>query len=484
MKKCYCSNKKIEPVCTEVNGITVVVIPAQLGGSGEGELYAPQTCRYKNTVVKYLADGYVYIYDKVGNWTLIADSNAIEPTIDEVLDPNSKNPIANFAVTRAINDLTQSLVSLDESLATVAKSGNYNDLTNKPVIDTELDKTSNNAVTNAAIATAIETITTEIDRPVLYDLEMTADANSVTFTEDKIDVVTGETTQETDVIPSASETTAGTISASEYNSIKSSQEKLNALEGGSVAITGLPASPTQAQLTTAWLTETGESALINRASIYDITNTKVWTYYTNTTTWYEVTAGTIQVNPFTNSVAGTILGSTTDGNVSANLDGTGTVSGWASLVNTVSGKADSSSLATVATTGDYSDLLNTPTVDSALSTSSTNAVENQAIATEFEDVAYIGTNMGTISNTAFVGSANIQTDAVTTVKIADLNVTTDKIASNAITTAKIADGAVTLAKIESTTLFTSQAGQGLGAFVLSDAIENYTKLEIEYADNS
>lgn len=44
-------------------------------------------------------------------------------------------------------------------VATVATTGNYLDLNNKPVIDTVLSKNSNNAVTNSAIATAIEQIT-------------------------------------------------------------------------------------------------------------------------------------------------------------------------------------------------------------------------------------------------------------------------------------------------------------------------------------
>lgn len=43
---------------------------------------------------------------------------------------------------------------------------------------------------------------------------------------------------------------------------------------------------------------------------------------------------------------------------------------------------------------------------------------------------------------------------------------------------------ITSSNIDSATLFTSQSGQGLGSFVLSDAIENYDKLEIEYFDNS
>ena len=401
----YCECTPIKPKCKKVDGISIVVIPAQMGSSAEGELYAPKIGDYTNAVVKYLADGLVYVYDNTGNWTLIADYNAVTPTVDQSLNINSDNPISNRAVTRAINQLEQEVTFLDNSLATVAKTGDYDDLIDKPTIDDTISTTSTNAVANSAITGAI-------NRTFMYDLEMTADADSVTFKEDKINPVTGATSQELDVIPAASTTTAGTISASEYTSIKNSQERLDALEGGSVAISGLSATPTQAELTTAWLTETGESALINRASIYDITNTKVWTYYTNTTTWYEVTAGTIQVNPFTNSVAGTILGSNTDGNVSANLDGTGTVVGWSTLVNTVNNKID----------------------DSALN-----------------DVAFIDDIIGHVSDTAYVGTANIQTGAVTTAKIADLNVTEGKLASNSVTTSKVADGAITASKISSAT---------------------------------
>lgn len=408
----YCECTPIKPKCKKVDGISIVVIPAQMGTSAEGELYAPKIGDYTNAVVKYLADGLVYVYDNTGNWTLVADYNAVTPTVDQSLNINSDNPIANRAVTRAINQLTAELAALDDSLATVAKTGDYDDLTNKPTIDTALSTTSGNAIANSAITNAI-------NRPILYDLEMESDANSVTFTEDIINPVTGVVTQETDTIPTASTTTAGTISADEFISIKNSQDRLDALEGGSVAISGLSATPTQAELTTAWLTETGESALINRASIYDITNTKVWTYYTNTTTWYEVTAGTIQVNPFTNSVAGTILGSNVDGNVSANLDGTGTVAGWSTLVSTVNSKLDDSDL---------------------------------------DDVAFIDDTIGHVSDTAYVGTANIQTGAVTTAKIADLNVTEGKLASNSVTTSKVADGAITSDKIDSTTMVALDIG--------------------------
>lgn len=38
-------------------------------------------------------------------------------------------------------------------------------------------------------------------------------------------------------------------------------------------------------------------------------------------------------------------------------------------------------------------------------------------------------------------------------------------------------------KIDSTTLFTSQAGQGLGSFTLSDTIQNYRTIEVEFRDS-
>lgn len=55
----------------------------------------------------------------------------------------------------------------------------------------------------------------------------------------------------------------------------------------------------------------------------------------------------------------------------------------------IAAKADLSSLATVATTGSYNDLTNKPTIDTALSSTSTNAVENRAIYAVIGDVESI-----------------------------------------------------------------------------------------------
>jgi hypothetical protein len=54
------------------------------------------------------------------------------------------------------------------------------------------------------------------------------------------------------------------------------------------------------------------------------------------------------------------------------------------LVTNFEQKADTSSLSTVATTGKYSDLTGTPTIDTALSSSSANAVQNKVVTTALD----------------------------------------------------------------------------------------------------
>ena len=71
---------------------------------------------------------------------------------------------------------------------------------------------------------------------------------------------------------------------------------------------------------------------------------------------------------------------------------------------------------------------------------------------EIKESPVVGTDISTVIDTAFVSTANIQSDAVTTPKIADYNVTAEKLASESITTAKIEDGAVTSDKIDFTTI--------------------------------
>lgn len=99
---------------------------------------------------------------------------------------------------------------------------------------------------------------------------------------------------------------------------------------------------------------------------------------------------------------------------------------------------------------------------------------------EIKESPVVGTDISTVIDTAFVSTANIQSDAVTTPKIADYNVTAEKLASESITTAKIEDGAVTPDKASFTTYSTTE--QRVGTWIDGKPIYrrvvwfNYTKL--------
>ena len=107
-------------------------------------------------------------------------------------------------------------------------------------------------------------------------------------------------------------------------------------------------------------------------------------------------------------------------------------------------KIDSADLATVATTGSYTDLINTPTIDNALDNVSENAVQNKVVTLKFSDIADDITTVDTKVDTKV---AQTEYDA----KIAEIEHTLDVLGQS---TAKVvddepilnADGTVTYAK--------------------------------------
>lgn len=388
-------NKPKKEMCSPEIGMTIVIIPEQSGDS-DGP-FAPQLGAYKNVIVKYLADGKVFVYDKDGNYTFIGVTNAPGMVIDTELSLSSTNAVQNKVITAGIKDAKDTASGAMDAVDSEVSARQHADGVLQDNIDAEVlarqqadgtlqgnidaealarqnaDGTLQGNIDAEALArsNAITATENKVNRDFINDLVMTADANNVTFTEQKINPVTGVSSSEQDIIPAASTTTAGIISASEYQSILDSEELTQAILEGAVAIAGISPTATQADLTNAWLTATDREEVINRASIFDIDNQLIWTYYTNAALWYSATAS-ITIDAFTNSTAGTIKGSTTDGRVSAVGDGTGAVSGWSTVKNDITSlqtnKADASSLATVATTGDYDDLIDKPSLATVATT--------------------------------------------------------------------------------------------------------------------
>lgn len=537
MNSCNCNKPKCEPSKCRTDGFVFrkVVIPAQLGDDVTGK-DIPENGAMTNSFVTYEANGAQYIYDSFGVYTKFTGEAEVP-----VLSVNGKIGRVVLTTSDLENDsdyVTTSYVS--EAIGVEASERERDDLALSGRIDTvssgvaaetlarqnadtalggRIDGVQNalsaevTARGNAdtALQNSVNSIDTAINKDVITDLyvDPTTSTTVVELDATKTNIKTSTTATSSIPLPVASGTQAGVMNAATYNAIAKNTQDIANIKGEVVAITGLPASPTQAELTTAWLNTSGEPELINGAGIYDVTNEKRWTYYSNDTTWHWLDAhGSVQVNQWTNTAAGIVKGSTSTGQIFAEADGTGSVNGWDTLSGQVATntsklatieqgaqanvqanwtEADSTAdsyiqnkptLATVATTGDYGDLTNKPTiptVDTTLNNSSNNAISNSAVTTKLEDASFIGSTIGQPSSLAYVGSANIQDGAVTTAKIADLNVTEGKLASNSVTTSKIADGSVTSDKIDYTTMGTLLfSGDATATTIsLSQSVDNF-----------
>lgn len=354
-----------------------------------------------------------------------AADNALEARIDTT-DANLAAEVA--ARTNADAGLFSSIESLSSSLSSETEARQSADaglgtrITDEAIARASADNT---------LQGEIDTLDTAIDTSVMTDLVVDPSTSTTVVQLDttKKNLKTSVTTTDNVPLPVANATQAGVMNSATFQAVTDNTSNINALINGAVAITGLPASPTQQQLTDAWEQETGLSTLMNRAGVYDVTNQKVWTYYVNDTTWHAASnTTTVTINTFTNSAEGTIKGSTNIGQVFAENDGTGSVNGWDALKaqadNATSKLATIESGAQVNVQSDWTEadstaddyIKNKPTVDSALSSTSTNAVENQAIDAEFDKVAYQGTTVATPSDIAIISTNNIQDGAVTEAK--------------------------------------------------------------------
>lgn len=216
-------------------------------------------------------------------------------------------------------------------------AGTNIDITNNVIsasipIDTNYDAQSGNPVANS-------TITNSLNRSVVTDMAINATPSTTTVSldETKTNLASPSSSTTTTVaLPVASTNQAGIMNKATYDSLTQAVQDIANIKSEVVAITGLPANPTQQELTTAWMAASGETALINGAGIYDTTNEKRWTYYSNDTTWHWLDANaSIHVQQWTNSAAGIVKGSAVDGQIYAESDGTGSVNGWDTLTTAV-----------------------------------------------------------------------------------------------------------------------------------------------------
>ena len=174
-------------------------------------------------------------------------------------------------------------------------------------------------------------------------ITQTAEAATITMTR-------GTGSQEQIPFPIASSVQTGMMNAQTYAGIVNLTARVDKLEASKTVfyVTFSSTSPTDSELTSLFTTVAGRAPV---AGDYLTDIAKSLTYGYNGTNWIKVETSA-DVPIFTSATPGLIKGSTVDGTVAAETDGTGSVNGWDNVKTTLNNHTESigtiqSSLSTV-----------------------------------------------------------------------------------------------------------------------------------------
>lgn len=331
------------------------IIPAAMG---DDTVVVPENGMYRNTLLEYEANGHVYMYSSDGIPTLL--NNGLT-SFNDLSDRPKYNGVEMTGSTN-IPDVSGDVSTLQNGLAAEITARDDADILLRGAIDDEedarisadaglaqdiadeeaariaadankVDKVSGKGLSANDYTNADATTVSNLNRAFVTGGVVSSTTSTAAITNSKYNPTTGDATTELLSLPVASASNAGVMNSAMYTALSEATTNITAILNGAVSVSGLSASPTQAQLTTAWEQATGIlTGVINGAKINDSTNQKVWTYYTNTSTWYSATNATqVTVSQWTNSALGTVIGSSTDGQIFAETNGTGSVNGWDTL---------------------------------------------------------------------------------------------------------------------------------------------------------
>lgn len=308
-----------------------VQYPASLGNDTE---VPPESLDYRNVLLTYEANNHSYLYSSDGIPTLISMG---ELDVEEITAQIAAlgGQLAEETANRENGDaeLSNQLATLQNDLGQ-AVSELQADVANEALERSEADQNLQNQISdlNESVETQLDSLDAAItaleDATVQKDTAVSADVSTVTITKTTGEL-TGEGVETRLPLPVASSESAGVMNTATFNAVQENSENIDSILGGAVVIEDLPAEPTDEQLTVAWKEATGKTELINRASIYDETNKRVWYYYENASAWKAIDATpSFSVSVATNEAAGIVKGSTEDGQVAVEADGSMSLNGY------------------------------------------------------------------------------------------------------------------------------------------------------------
>lgn len=159
-------------------------------------------------------------------------------------------------------------------------------------------------------------------------------SQSVSLVKTLKNIETGAYSTDTTAVPIAHNSGSGLMSASDYNLLQTLSQNVQQLQGSQVRLLYTDsANPLQSQISD-FVTSKGYTDYTGISVVIDATQ-HVWRYYSNDNIGWK-DDGLDIVTTFTNDTAGIIKGSTENGKINAESDGTGSVNGWSDLTQRVS----------------------------------------------------------------------------------------------------------------------------------------------------
>lgn len=350
-----------------------VVFPASLG---DDVANPPESLNYKNVLLNFEANNHSYLYSSDGVPTFISMG---ELDVDEIMGllqeqgveikdlqtnvAELQTNLANETTAReeadsqlqsSINTTKEELDGLSNLVNEISDeiSSSQGDITELQTQVTANSTDVSSLKTDMATAkediaanttsidqntSAIDAINSNLNQNVEYSTAFSANDSTITVQHGKVNLNTNKKSTTSETLPVASTSNAGVMNAATFSAVESNTQTTQALLSGAVAIQDVPSTPTQQELTNLWKVATGIDTLINRSSIFDVTNNKVWTYYTNDSTWHPTgTTEGVAVSQATNTSLGIVKGSTQAGQSYAEADGTLSVNGWDSTQASIS----------------------------------------------------------------------------------------------------------------------------------------------------
>lgn len=243
-------------------------------------------------------------------------------------DVSSVAEVAEDALSKVINANSiseQALIKADQAVNTA---------------DSASSKANALQVTVDAHSQAIETVEIEAEQ-ALTDANDAFDQASITQTAEAatITMTRGTGYQEQIPFPIASSVQTGMMNAQTYAGIVNLTARVDKLEASKTVfyVSFSSDSPSEAEITSVFTTASGRSPV---AGDYVTDIARALTYGYNGSTWIKVeTSADIPV--FTAETPGLIKGSTADGTVAAETDGTGSVNGWDTVKTSINNNTES-----------------------------------------------------------------------------------------------------------------------------------------------